>query len=133
MLIFTIILYGFMFSIFLIVPNQKTNYPVYFGMVILIVMINFTDSWFLNFLIFFMLIFPGLFQFEDDLAKIKSLKLLKKLKFSNFLIYKIIIYGIVYFSVGVVIGWTILPTDPILPIFLIILFFNLFWRLKRQI
>ena len=48
------------------------------------------------------------------------------------MIYKVIIYGIVYFSVGVVIGWTILPTDPILPIFLIILYFNLLWRLYRQ-
>jgi hypothetical protein len=132
MLILTIILYGFMYSVYLFVPNQIINYPAYIGMVLLIVMINFTDSWFLNFLIFFMLIFPGVFQFEDELNRNITSPLSKKLKFSNFVIYKVIIYGIVYFSVGVIIGWTILPTDIILPFLLIILYFNLLWRLYRK-
>ncbi|TFG25209.1 MAG: DUF2029 domain-containing protein [Promethearchaeota archaeon] len=132
MLILTIIMYGLLYLIFLAVPYQKVNYPCFISMVILIIMINFTDSWFLNFLIFFILIFPGIFQLEDDLDKITSVRILKKLKFSNFLINKIIIYGIVYFSVGVVIGWTILPTDPILPFLLILLYFNLIWQLYRK-
>jgi len=132
MLILTILLYGLLFSIFLITPSNKINYPVYISMVILIVMINFTDSWFLNFLIFFMLIFPGLFQFEDEVRLIQSDSLKRKLKISNFIIYKIIYYGILYFTAGVVLGLTVFPTDPILPFFLIILYIIFSWRLIRN-
>ena len=131
MLILTIILYGLLFSFFLMTPSNKINYPAYFGMVILIIMINFTDSWFLNFLIYFMLIFPGLFKFEDEVIMIRSQSLKRKLKISNYIIYKIIYYSIVYFTVGIVLGITIFPTDPILPIFLIILYVNTLWRLFR--
>ena len=132
MLILTILLYGLLFSIFLITPSNKTNYPAYFSMVILIIMINFTDSWFLNFLIVFMLIFPGLFQFEDEVSFIQSESLKRRLRISNFITYKIIYYGIIYFTVGVVLGLTVFPTDPILPFFLIILYLIILWRLFRN-
>ena len=132
MLILTILLYGLLFSIFLITPSNKTNYPAYVSMVILIIMINFTDSWFLNFLIVFMLIFPGLFQFEDEVSFIQSESLKRRLKISNFITYKIIYYGIIYFTVGVVLGLTVFPTDPILPFFLIILYLIILWRLFRN-
>lgn len=131
MLILTFILYSLVLSIFLITPIKKVNFPVFIGMVILLIMINFTDSWFLNFLICFMLAFPGLFQFEDEINSINSEVLKKRLKFSNYISYRIIYYGIVYFGAGVVIGLIILPTDPILPFLLIILFGNYFWRLFR--
>ncbi|MBY9018276.1 MAG: DUF2029 domain-containing protein [Candidatus Lokiarchaeota archaeon] len=132
MLILTILLYGLLFSIFLITPSNKTNYPAYVSMVILIIMINFTDSWFLNFLIVFMLIFPGLFQFEDEVSFIQSESLKRRLRISNFITYKIIYYGIIYFTVGVVLGLTVFPTDPILPFFLIILYLIILWRLFRN-
>jgi len=132
MLILTILLYSLLFSIFLITPPNKTNYPAFISMVILIIMINFTDSWFLNFLILFMLLFPGLFQFEDEVSFIQSESLKRRLKISNFITYKIIYYGIVYFAVGVVLGLTVFPTDPILPFFLIILYINFLWRLFRN-
>ena len=132
MIILTFILYGFIYSVYLITPSEKINYPSYFGMVILLVMIVFTDSWFLNFLIWFMLVFPGLFRYEDEINLISSESLKKKLKISNFITYKIIYYSIVYFTAGVVIGLTIFPTDPILPFFLIILYFNLLGRLFRN-
>jgi len=132
MLILTILLYGLLFSIFLITPSNKTNYPAYISMVILIIMINFTDSWFLNFLIVFMLIFPGLFQFEDEVSFIQSESLKRRLRISNFITYKIIYYGIIYFTVGVVLGLTVFPTDPILPFFLIILYLIILWRLFRN-
>lgn len=132
MIILTFFLYGFIYSFYLITPPEKINYPSYFGMVFLLVMIVFTDSWFLNFLIWFTLVFPGLFQYEDEINLISSEKLKKKLKISNFITYKITYYGIVYFTAGVVIGLTIFPTDPILPFLLIILYSNLLWRLFRN-
>ncbi len=132
MIILTFILYGFIYSVYLITPSEKVNYPSYFGMVLLLVMIIFTDSWFLNFLIWFMLVFSGLFQYEDEINLISSENFKKNLKISNFITYKITYYGIVYFSAGVVIGLTIYPTDPILPFFLIVLYSNLLWRLFRN-
>lgn len=132
MLILTFLLYGLLYSTYLITPSEKINYPVYISMVILIVMINFTDSWFLNFFIWVMLIFPGLFQLENEVDIISSEKLKKKLKITNFLVYKIIHYGVVYFTVGVVLGLTVFPTDPIMPFLLIILYIILLWRLIRN-
>ena len=132
MMILTFILFGFIYIIYLITHPEKINYPTYFGMVLLLVMIIFTDSWFLNFLIWFTLVFPGLFQYEDEVSLISSETLKKKLKISNYITYKITYYGIVYFTVGIVIGFTIFPTDPILPFFLIILYFNFLWRLFRN-
>jgi len=132
MIILTFILYGFIYSVYLLTPSGKINYPSYFGMVFLLVMIIFTDSWFLNFLIWFMLGFPGFLQYEDEINLISSDNLKNKLKISNFITYKITYYGIVYFTAGVVIGLTIFPTDPILPFFLIILYSNLLWRLFRN-
>jgi hypothetical protein len=130
--ILTLIFFGLIFIVYLKTLPEKINYPAYFGMVILLIMIIFTDSWFLNFLIWFSLVFPGLFQYEDEVNLISSETLKKKLKISTFITYKITYYGIVYFSVGIVIGFTIFPTDPILPFFLIILYFNLLGRLFRN-
>ncbi|NVM45902.1 MAG: DUF2029 domain-containing protein [Candidatus Lokiarchaeota archaeon] len=132
MIILTFISYGFIYVVYLITPYEKINYPLYFGMAFLLVIIIFTDSWFLNFLIWFSIVFPGLFQYEDEINLISSETLKKKLKISNYITYKITYYGIVYFTVGIVIGFTIFPTDPILPFLLIILYFNLLWRLFRN-
>ena len=132
MIILTFILYMFIYSAYLVTLSENINYPTYFGTVLLLVMIIFTDSWFLNFLIWFMLVFPGFLQYEDEINLFSPDNLKKKLKISNFITYKITYYGIVYFTAGVVIGLTIFPTDPILPFFLIILYSNLLWRLFRN-
>ncbi|NVM17567.1 MAG: DUF2029 domain-containing protein [Candidatus Lokiarchaeota archaeon] len=131
MLTFTFLLYGLSYSTYLITPLEKTNYPVFFGTILLIVMIIFTDSWFLNFFIFAMLILPGLFQFENELATTSSEHLKKRLKITNFIMYKIIHYGVLYFTIGVVLGMTIFPTDPVMPFFLIFFYIILLWRLFR--
>ncbi|MFW9951288.1 MAG: glycosyltransferase 87 family protein [Candidatus Thorarchaeota archaeon] len=131
MIILTFILYGLLYSTYLITPTEKINYPAYISMVILIVMINFTDSWFLNFFIWVMLFFPGLFWLENEFDIISSEKLKKRLKITNFIVYKIIHYGVVYFTAGLVLGLTIFPTDPIMPFVLIFLYIILLWRLFR--
>lgn len=131
MIILIFPLYGLLYSIYLLTPNNKINYPVYFSGIILVIMIIYTDSWFLNFLIWFTVIFPGLFQFEDEITLHSSIKIQKKLKITNFIIYKISYYGILYFTLGVVIGLTIITTDPIMPFLLIILYIIIIWRLIR--
>ena len=125
----TIILYGPIFFIFIAMPNERKNYSVFLGMGILITMIIFTDSWFLNFLIWFMIILPGLLKLEEELNIIVSDKNRKILNQSFYIIYKFSQYGILFFTIGIVISFTILPFDPILPFILIILFILIYWRL----
>ncbi|MFW9867039.1 MAG: hypothetical protein ACFFEN_13165 [Candidatus Thorarchaeota archaeon] len=123
------ILFGLLFTIFILISNNEKNYPVLLGMGILITMITLPDSWFLNFLIWFMIAVPGLFKLEEDLQFMVSEKKRKKLKQSFYLIYKFSQYGILFFTVGVVLGLTILPFDPILPLLIVIIYILLSWRL----
>ena len=125
----TLILLGLLFVMYLLIPMQLNNYSLFIGMGILITMIVFPDSWFLNFLIWFMLILPGLLKLEEDLISIVSDKEKKKLTQSWFIIYKFSQYGILFFTIGIVLSMTILPFDPILPFLLIIIYILISWRL----
>lgn len=129
----TLILFSLAFFIYILNPIQLKNYSLFLGMGILITMITFPDSWFLNFLICFMLILPGLLKLEDELNVVVSEKERKTINQTFYIIYKISQYGILFFTVGIVLSMTILTFDPILPFLLIILYIIISWRLLLYI
>ncbi|MFX1275431.1 MAG: glycosyltransferase 87 family protein [Promethearchaeota archaeon] len=129
LVISTPVLYIIILILFYLMPNNEKNYSMFFGMAMLIMLITFTDSWFLNFLIWYMISLPGLLKLEEDLKNIISDKNKRKFKQTYKMIYRISQYGTLFFGIGVVIGLTIFPIDPILPIFLLILYILFFWRL----
>jgi hypothetical protein len=125
----TVILFGLAFFIYILIPIQLKNYSLFLGMGILITIIAFPDSWFLNFLIWFMLILPGLLKLEDELNILVSDKEKRRINQSFYIIYKFSQYGILFFTIGIVLSMTILAFDPILPFLLIILYIVISWRL----
>ncbi|MFX1324969.1 MAG: hypothetical protein ACFE8N_08425, partial [Promethearchaeota archaeon] len=129
LIVSTLILYSILLIILFLIPNMVKNYPLFLGLGILITMISFPDSWFLNFLIWFMVTLPGLFKFEEDLAFMVSDKIKKRLNQSMYLIYKISQYGMLFFTIGIVLDLMILHFDPILPFLLLALYILLIWRL----
>ncbi|MHA2392111.1 MAG: glycosyltransferase 87 family protein [Promethearchaeota archaeon] len=125
----TLILYSILLIILFLTPNMVKNYPLFLGLGILITMICFPDSWFLNFLIWFMITLSGLFKFEEELVFMVPDKLKKRLNQTMYLIYKLSQYGILFFTIGIVLDFMILPFDPILPFLLLALYILLIWRL----
>jgi hypothetical protein len=76
-----------------------------------------------------MIIIPGYLKIEEDLTFENSEGLEKKLSHTYLLNYNILKYGILYFTIGIVLGFTIIPFDPILPPLLLILYFVILWKI----
>jgi hypothetical protein len=129
MLILFISLYSFLFFFYIQLPIKQKNHSLFVGMGVLLILITFPDSWFLNFLILFMIIIPGYLKIEEDLTFENSEGLEKKLSHTYLLNYNILKYGILYFTIGIVLGFTIIPFDPILPPLLLILYFVILWKI----
>jgi len=129
MLILFLCLYSFLFFFYIQQPIKQKNHSLFVGMSMLLILIIFPDSWFLNFLILFMIFIPGYLKIEEDLTFENSQGLEKKLSYTYLLNYNILKYGILYFTIGIVLGFTIIPFDPILPPLLLILYFVMLWKI----
>ncbi|UYP44094.1 hypothetical protein NEF87_000379 [Candidatus Lokiarchaeum ossiferum] len=132
MIILAAILFGFIYGIFLIIPLHKRNYSMFFGLSHLILLIVYPDSWFLYFHIWFFVALPGILNIEDALnRKADNLKQKQKQKMltSSKIIFIICNYGMVYFTLGIVIAMLLTEIDIIFPILLLILLYVILWQL----
>jgi len=132
---FVLVLYIALYFTYITQSPQSRNFSIYFGFAFLILMITYPDSWFLYFLIWYMVSVSGVLKYRYILQQTENGLDKKHLWLSNLAIYVISNYGIIYFAIGIVIslfltknlfeGYSI---DFIQPLSLIFLAIALFWQ-----
>ncbi|MBN2155304.1 MAG: DUF2029 domain-containing protein [Candidatus Lokiarchaeota archaeon] len=100
MVVIVLFLFGMIFLYYILQIPEDRNFSVYFGFAMLILMISYPDSWFLYFLIWYMITVPGLLKYRYILQKYRGDSQDKS--FSQIIIYVVSNYGIIYFTIGII-------------------------------